>query len=360
MIILHVAESFGSGVFNYIRYLCKWQCQEHEIVIAYGVRPETPENIKDYFDDNVRFIEVDGFTREIIPSKDIKAFINLRKIVNDVHPDLIHLHSTKAGVIGRWCINTNKYKVLYSPHAYSFLMKDCSEFKRKIYKFIERISDRKNCITIADVNSEYFESLSVSHNHICIENGLNLEEMEVLTNKAKQMKSKYKKNKIRVCMIGKAVPQKNPVLFNEIALANNDYEFLWIGDGELRECLNSPNITVTGWLNRIEALTEVNNSDIFMFTSSWESLSIALLEAMYLKKPCIVSGINENKDIISSGIDGFVCNKVNEYTKALEKLSRDKELQKRFSENSRKKIDEIYNTKQIENKYKELYKKIFE
>ena len=49
-IILHIAEAFGSGVLNYIKNLSKWQCREYQIYIAYGIRPETPDNFKEQFD----------------------------------------------------------------------------------------------------------------------------------------------------------------------------------------------------------------------------------------------------------------------------------------------------------------------
>ena len=159
--ILHITECLGSGVLNYIKNVTTWQINDYEVYVAYAVRPETPENFKDQFESKVHFIYVEGFTREIEPHNDLRAFFNIRQIVRRIKPDLIHLHSTKAGVIGRWAINCNQYKVLYSPHAYSFLMMDCSNVKRKIYKTIEKFSDRKNCLTITDIDGELEASKSV-------------------------------------------------------------------------------------------------------------------------------------------------------------------------------------------------------
>lgn len=65
-IILHIAEAFGSGVLNYIKNLSKWQSQEYKIYIAYGIRPETPDNFGEQFDSGINFIKVEGFTRKLI------------------------------------------------------------------------------------------------------------------------------------------------------------------------------------------------------------------------------------------------------------------------------------------------------
>lgn len=99
--ILHITECLGSGVLNYVKNMSAWQAEEYEVYVAYATRPETPADFKEQFDSRVRFIEVEGFTREISPANDLKAFRSVRKIVSEIQPDYIHLHSTKAGVIGR-------------------------------------------------------------------------------------------------------------------------------------------------------------------------------------------------------------------------------------------------------------------
>ena len=328
--ILHIAEAFGSGVLSYIKNLSRWQCEEYKVYIAYGIRPETPENFMEQFDSRVTFIKVQGFTREIRLLKDGQAFFHIKQIVKEINPNLIHLHSTKAGVIGRWAINCNKYHVLYSPHAYSFLMVNCNRIMRKIYMYLERISDRKKCLTIADIDGELEASQKVTKNAICIPNGINLEEMNNILS-CVQVNAK-EKSTMTVCMLGKIVPQKSPELFNEIAKEFPNIDFLWIGDGPFKKDLTSKNITITGWLNRTDAMIKILESDIFLFPSAWESLSIALLEVMYSGKPCIVSTADGNRDVIQNGKNGYVCKKKDEYVEALQMLIKNPELGKKYGE----------------------------
>lgn len=354
--ILHITECLGSGVLNYIKNITAWQIKDWEVYVAYATRPETPENFQEQFDKRVKLIRVKGFTREISPVNDFKAFIYIKKIVNDIRPDIIHLHSTKAGVIGRWAINCNRYHVFYSPHAYSFLMMDCSKKKREVYAFLEKLSDRKNCLTITDIDGELEASRRVTKNAICIPNGINPKEMDEIIQKAEPLAEK--RNKITVCMSGKIVPQKNPVLFNEIAKEFPQVDFLWIGEGPLKDKLTSSNITITGWVSRVEAVSKIMSSDIFLFPSAWESLSIALMEVMYLGKPCIVSKADGNRDVIQSGRNGYVCERKEEYVYSIQKLLDNREKADELGRQARKDIIEKYNVKVMETAYKKLFEKI--
>lgn len=351
-IILHIAEAFGSGVLNYIKNLSKWQSQEYQIYIAYGIRPETPDNFKEQFDPGVNFIKVDGFTREIDLPNDTTAFKFIRKMVRKINPDLIHLHSTKAGILGRWAIDCNKYNVLYSPHAYSFLMMNCSSFKRKIYRWIEKLSDKKRCLTVADIEGELEASKRVTKNAICIPNGIDPSEMDEIMNQADKLKAD--RQRPAICMLGKVVYQKNPELFNDIAKEFPEFDFVWIGAGPLEKKLNSPNIEITGWLTRVQATARIMESDIFLFPSAWESLSMALMEVMYIGKPCVVSRVDGNKDVIQSHYNGYVCDTKEEYLHAISELIENREIAEQYGKQARQDILDKYNVNAMEREYRKL------
>lgn len=351
-IILHIAEAFGSGVFNYVKNLSKWQSREYQVYIAYGIRPETPDNFKKQFDSGIKFIKVDGFTREINLFNDIKAFKFIRKMIREIQPDLIHLHSTKAGILGRWAINCNKYKTLYSPHAYSFLMMNCSSFKRNIYRWIEKLSDKKGCLTIADIEGEFEASKQVTKNAICIPNGIDPIEMDEIISQAEKIKTD--RQRTTICMLGKVVYQKNPELFNDIAKEFPDIDFVWIGAGPLEEKLDSSNIEITGWLTRVQVMARIMEADIFLFPSVWESLSIALMEAMYIGKPCVVSRVDGNRDVIRSNYNGYVCDTKEEYLSAISFLIDNKEIAKQYGQQARQDILDKYNVNVMEQEYRDL------
>lgn len=126
--ILYIVEAMGGGVFTYIVDLANELVNSYDMYIAYAVRKQTPQNYKDYFDKRIHLIEVKNFGRVIDPAKDIAAFFEVKKIAAKIKPDVIHLHSSKAGAIGRVAFN-GKIPMFYTPHGYSFLMaswKHCS------------------------------------------------------------------------------------------------------------------------------------------------------------------------------------------------------------------------------------------
>lgn len=349
--ILHIVESFGGGIFSFLVDLINGTDDEFDIVVAYGKRAETPENFKSYFNENIKFIKVQNFTRSINPIKDLRAFFEVRKIIKEEDPDVIHLHSSKAGFIGRFATNCKKKTMLYNPHGFSFLMKDCSKIKRAIYWLLEKIGALRKCTIVGCSKGEYEEALKLSNNAICINNGINIEKLEKEIKKYKEHEIDF--NNLKICTSGRIRYQKNPELFNKIAETFPNLEFTWIGDGELKEKLVSPNIKITGWKTREEVLKLVNDNDIFLLTSLWEGLPISLLEAMYLKKVCIVTNCIGNRDVIENGNNGFVI-KNNHYKDIIEKINLEK--YDKVSKEAKKDILIEFNTDKMIKNYIFQYK----
>ena len=118
--ILYIVEAMGGGVFTYIVDLANELVNKYDMYIAYAVRKQTPKNYKDYFDKRIHLIEVKNFGRAINPTKDIAAFFEVKKIAAEVKPDVIHLHSSKAGAIGRVAFD-GKIPMFYTPHSIRLL-----------------------------------------------------------------------------------------------------------------------------------------------------------------------------------------------------------------------------------------------
>lgn len=335
--ILFIVEAMGGGVFTYIVDLANELAEMadengsviYDMYVAYGIRKQTPKDYKRYFDKKIHLIKVESFERSINVGKDIKAFFEIKKIVKDVKPDIIHLHSSKAGALGRVAFNGYKVRdkytgavkpvsLFYTPHGYSFLMKNHSAVKRTAYKIIEGGCGKLNCTTISCSKGEHEETLKLNKRAVYVNNGINVKELDKNLGKIKAEDHPF-----TVFTLGRICYQKNPVLFNQIAEAMPDVKFLWIGDGELRDELKSKNIEIIGWVDRKTALEKSMTADAFVLTSLWEGLPISLLEAMYMKKPCVVSDVIGNHDVIENGVNGFVCDSVDDFVKAARCIRRD-------------------------------------
>lgn len=355
--IVHIVESFGGGVYSFLTDLINNTNEEFDITVLYGKRKETPKEFKKDFNKNVNFINIENFSRSINLKRDLKAIKEVKQNIKEINPDIVHLHSSKAGIIGRLAVSGRKTKMFYNPHGFSFLKKDDSKLKRIIYWWIEKITAiiNKKCTIIGCSQGEYQEAKKLNKNSICINNGIDIEKINELIKDLSQKEINY--NDIRICTIGRIGYQKNPKLFNQIAEAFPDIQFTWIGDGEQKDLLTSKNITITGWKDRKEVLRILNDNDVFILCSLWEGLPISLLEAMYMKKICIVSNVIGNRDVIEDGKNGYIAESVDEYVVIINNILSKNEMNLKIKNSAYLNIEEIYNIKKMMEKYRRIYGK---
>jgi glycosyltransferase involved in cell wall biosynthesis len=347
--ILHVVESLLSGTQTFLIDLTKHQCNDFEVYIAYGVRPQMHKNFKDSFDKRIHWIKVESFQRSV-SIKDIKTFFELKRIVREVNPDIIHLHSSKAGFLGRWVYNCSKHKIFYTPHGLSFLMQDHSMLKSLFYWLLEYVSAFRKSTIIACGKGEYEAVLKLSPKCTYVNNGININDLKPFLKERKSI------NEIPVaCVTGRISHQKNPKLFNEIAKLLPQVKFVWIGEGELQSKLTSPNIEITGWVSRETAIELVAKADFFILPSLWEGLSLSLLEAMYLKKICLVSDIIGNRDVIDDNRNGFICGTAAEYAMRIEQILQGNYDWKSLINQAHNDILSLYNTDIMASRYTGIY-----
>ncbi len=204
--------------------------------------------------------------------------------------------------------------------------------------------------TIACGKGEYEEARKLSGNSTYVNNGINIYAI-------KEYVRDYdsQKRPIKICTSGRILCQKNPALFNQIAEKLPDVEFTWIGEGDLRAELTSPNIKITGWVSRIDALKILEECDVFLLPSLWEGLPLSLLEAMYLKKMCVVSNVIGNRDVIDSGRNGYICNNLSEYVTVLRDIVDGKVDAKIMTELAHNDVEREYNLDVMAMEYDKKY-----
>ncbi len=346
--ILHIVEPFATGTFMFVVNLSNEQCNNYNVIIAHGIRSETHKNYRDFFDPRIKLIRVQNFQQQIKPKNVYQAVKELRKIIKETHPDIIHMHSSQSGVIGKLASFNYKALKLYSPHGFSFLKQDVAPWKRFIFKSIERFFALFNCTLVASSNTEYEVGKSITSKIKLITNGISTDSLDPFLSKQR------KSTQFTIGTVGRIMPQKNPSFFNELASKLPDIHFEWIGEGELRSELKSPNIHIVGWGPRDEALEYVSQCDIYIMTSLWEGMPISLLEAMYLKKPCIVTNVVGNRDVIVNEHNGYVCNDINEFIEKIDYLRKKPDISHMLGENAHQDILNNYTNKILVQKYDKL------
>jgi glycosyltransferase involved in cell wall biosynthesis len=341
--VVHVIEALGGGVYTYFKDLSCYFGDDEIIkglsttIIYSGNRKEIdPEKIESEFSKGVSLIKID-MVREFSPIQDFKSILRLRKELQKLNPDVIHLHSSKAGVLGRvaYFLLFKRKKIFYTPHGYSFLRTDISNLTKKTYWFIEKSFQQLfGGVTIACGDTEYEIAKKIGKSYL-IRNGINIEEVC-------QQSVKHQNQTLTIGIVARITTARNPKLFNAIALRFPDFNFVWIGDGELNCELTAPNIKITGWfMDRNDVLKELNAIDIYIQTSLWEGLPIAVLEAMAMKKPVLATNIIGNKDLVVPNETGFLFDEIEELENYLELLKNDK-TRNLFGDNAHKRCIDLF------------------
>ncbi len=356
MNIVHIAESFAGGVYNFIQDLVHGMPDDTHIII-YGTREHTPVNFKQNFSGNVSFIHWSQATREINPKQDFRAYRQLIELLKPLisDTDVIHLHSSKAGFLGRIAARQLKVSknVIYTPHGVSFLRKDVSKIKHRIFVMLERTGAYFGGTTVACSKSEMEEFHQYNISATYINNGYKCQPSAT---------PKYSnKDKLIVGTIGRISPPKNPFLFNEIASQftdNKNISFLWIGDGELSDQLQSQNIVKTGWVTREEVDVHLKKIDIYLSTSLWEGLPLSVLQAMCAPKPLILSDCVGNRDLVIDGYNGFMFHNTNSAVSAIKDMINSKEKIIDYGMHSREFLMKSFTLEKMIESYHNLYQQI--
>ena len=353
MIIAHVVEPFATGINTFIHELV-FGMPEYQHCIIHGERKDTREieTIKKEYLGKATFIKWEHAHRDINLKMDIKACLQLHKILKKIDFDILHLHSSKAGVIGRAIGYLNGYKnVIYTPNGASFLRKDIPKNKIIRYQRIEKNFSRLNAKVISSSESEFKAHAELDIKSKIIQNG-------VLVNQT--IHPKPKDNTLNIVTCGKITIQKDPAFLNQIAnffKDNPDISFKWIGDGELRHELS--NVEVTGWCSKEEVFHHLSQADLYISTSSWEGLPFAGIEAMAFKLPLLMHDCVGNNDLVNPGINGYIFDSRVKAIEDIEYLKENRNILQFLAENSIKMYDRHYNNFRCAKEYNDLYKAFY-
>jgi glycosyltransferase involved in cell wall biosynthesis len=351
--IVHVAESFGAGVLSVLASIVRYQAAlGHEVHVIHSVRVETPRRYDQMFDHRVKLHPLQ-MASEISLQLDISALVSLSKVIGVLGPDVVHLHSSKAGFIGRiatWLMRTPS--VFYSPHGISFLRQDISTRKQKLYAALEWCASRFGGVVIACSNSERWE----------IQRRINPGTLVLVENGIDNCCSKIKRHAVgaylRIGTAGRITAAKNPQVFARLAESLPSHKFVWIGDGTHpdRKRLKDAAVSITGWMDRDAALSRMAELDIYVQPSLWEGMPLSVIEAMSAGIPIVVTDCSGNRDVVTHGETGFIAKNECELLSYVEMLAKSPELRERIGTRARKVALERYSSERMNRELLSLYR----
>lgn len=320
-----------------------------------------------------KLIFLPSLVRDIRPLTDLLAFFQLANLLRSLSPDIVHTHSSKAGILGRLAAAlAGVPKVVHTFHGFGFHERQTFPV-RSLYIFLEKLaalfSDR--LVFVSKSNWDTAASLKIGKvsRYRLIRSGVALSRYPAaLPEKAKKKAElQLGMHKPLVVSIGNLKPQKNPLDFVAAAKKINESlpecEFLFIGEGPLRPQVEarviaaglSHRFKLPGW--RDDAPQWLAASEVFVLTSLWEGLPRALVEALRSRLPAICYAVDGVVDVVQDGQNGFLVEPGNPDALAEKVIAvlTDEDLRKRLSAAAAKTIGEEFDIDGMVQSQERLY-----
>lgn len=319
--LLIISEPGSGGVKRHIMDLLNNLNKDRfEIIYAYSKKRADKDYLSelDELSHEIQIKEIYHLQQTISIKNDSLAFIEIFKLINYIKPDIVHCHSSKAGVLGRIAAKLLKVpKIIYTPHAYAFQNSNLSNLKKRFYLLVEKIL-AQYCTT-KTINVSYGEmkvaldnKIDKKEQFIVIHNGVDKKEAKInqITN------FKIDRQDIVVGNIARLEEQKNPLEFLEIAKSINEnnkkYKFFWIGNGSLlttcQEFIKENKLKDICYLLPFNKKNEelISAFNIFLSTSLYEGYPYVLLDANVNQIPIVASNVTGNNEIVKNNVNGFL------------------------------------------------------
>jgi len=352
--IVHLLHAIG-GVDVYLRLVLEnMNTNSFENIVIHG----TKDTNKPFFDKNGNKVKeyIVSIFRDISIVNDTKSLFQTYKILRKEKPDLIHAHSAKGGIIGRIMGKILGIKVLYTPHAFSYLSTQNS-VKRSFFLIIEKLLANGNSLLLATSESEKkraIEAVGYKPENVlvfnnCIEPITKIQPLSM----PKTWPERY------ICTVGRPSYQKNiEQMIQVLHEVNKEVKIhlivMGVGpvSGQLESVKNlikeldmSTDVTLLNWTERTDVFNIINHSKFYLSTSRYEGMPYSIIESMALSKACVVSNCDGNKDLITDNYNGFVVDNddLNGFKSKILKLLKDEELLDTLSKNAFNAYSENYN-----------------
>jgi len=333
---------------------CLGLTERYEMILVHGLsfeskmtdweRQSAQRRIEEAKDRGVRIVPLRSLVRKVAPVRDLHAFFSLWRLMIQEKPAIVHTHTSKSGILGRWAAKMAGVPIIvHTPHGHVFYG-HFGPLASKFFLVIERltgsITDRMIALTEGERNDYIAFSVSRPHKIVTIHSGVETDrymKAEVRVDDKKRSLGLNPKSLV-VGTVGWLLPVKGPVhLLRAMARvwqSHPEIRLVFVGKGDLEEELRAEAIRMgvserakfLGWREDIPEIMQI--LDIFVLPSLNEGMGRVLVEAMAAGKPIVASSVGGIPDLVKHGQNGFLVEPgdVNDLSLAIGRLLTDKKL----------------------------------
>ena len=318
--------------------------EKHDVIVAAGAGDG---KMWDLLNPTIKKEHIVSLHRELSPIDEIKTVYTLKRLYKQYRPDVIHLHSSKAGILGR--IAFPKNKIVYTVHGFDSIR----VAYRKYLKIEKTLQNR--CRAIVGVSKYDVRNLlqeGITNHVSLVYNGI-FPPMKLDDNPFERMKGyKYK-----VVCVARLSPQKNLKLFLDVAKILPQYAFVWIGNQHEVDIERTSNVFFLGNLPNAGAYNKY--ADLFLLPSNYEGLPIVIIEALACGKPVVASAVGGISELLN-GKNGFaVRNSAEEMAEKIEYILSDELRRDEMGRMARETYLQSFTVDKMVDGYMKIYEQIY-
>jgi glycosyltransferase involved in cell wall biosynthesis len=267
------------------------------------------------------FHPLPNLVHPIHPLKDAYCVLDLVKLFRKEKFDIVHTHSTKAGILGRWAARIARVPIIvHTIHGFAF-HDFMPAWKRQLYINLELSA--KPCtdffITVSELNRQEATALNIINieNSQTVYSGINFSKLDRLSEPCQtRQELGIPEGWQVIVMVGRLDKQKAPNIlidaFSQVIQQCPKTLLLLVGDGELKSILQQQtqklgipqNVKFLGSREDVPEILKI--ADIFALSSLWEGLGRAMTEAMLVGKLVVVPNIYGIPEIVHHNETGLL------------------------------------------------------
>lgn len=373
--------NIGGPTYN-AAYLTKYLPEDQFETLLIGGPNEAHEESSEYIlhQLGVSYQIVPSLQRAVDVKVDRRAYKEVKKIIEEFKPDIVHTHASKAGAVGRLAASACKVPVIiHTFHGHVF-HSYFGKVKTNFYKNVERYLAKKSDAIIA-ISNQQKKELSEFHN-ICksdkievVPLGLDLNRFqEDQQEKRTRFRSKYQVSgdEFALGIVGRLAPIKNHDLFLKSLVevfqnCTKKLKVFIIGDGDLRDSLKAEvlalklpaeNVVFTSWIKDVDVA--MAGLDLVALSSYNEGTPVSLIEAQAAGKTMVTTDVGGVCDVVKSNETGLIVpsNNVKAFSEALLKLIDQDEVRQSYEKEGVNWVMKKYHYDRLIKDVKDLYLKL--
>ncbi len=363
--VLHITERLVGGITTYIEELALEQIR---IYGAENVLILCPAKHVHHFSPALlKVATVASFDRKQRGLRAVLAMMRkLRELQREWRPDIVHCHSTFAGLVGRLPWLLPGVRIIYTPNSWAFSMKS-HWLITKIYVLVERLMAGRTDVLLAVSQNE--AALAEVH-HIrprmtrVIHTGLRPAENDLVETRSNRC-GREGETPVQIIMVGRFEPQKrHDELVKALArISAMNWTLSLVGDGYTRRAIEDL-VASYGLEDRVaflgqrrDVLQLLQQSDVFVMTSDYEGFPLSILEAMRIGLPVVVNDVDGNAEAVMHGQTGYLVAPGDSLglTQNLKSLIESPDLRANFGSAGRAKFEREFTAQKMIEQMSELY-----